>query len=358
MSELPDAAIVSKKKRWRLQFALSVRGMMLLIAVIAVILATQYHRTVITPKTAAKLTTVARLDKDEIYSIVWSPDRGQMAVIAWEKPVEIRDPVGLRLIETIGAGKKIIHFAFSPNKRIVAYTENFKPPVILDRETQKTITPPIKDQQADVVFSPDGKLLATGGYSTQAQLWRVSDGQHMQSFVTGPTQGGLRPEFSPDGRILAVGNRNSTTTLFDVATGELLHTLPKRETQGLQFDPTGKTLAVTYCDGSIGLWNVADGKLILKKKTTAEELYTLDWSPNGEVLVTAGHHGKITLWNPSDLSIIREIDAPDWVIRVKFSPDGLSLHFAAGDGKSGGKRWLEVMGIEGSLFSLLNRPRK
>ncbi len=297
--------------------------------------------------------------KSDIWQIAWSHKRDRMGVVGWEAPVEVRDAISLNVLDTIGEGKKIIHFAFSPQDGVVAYSENDmkKTAAILNRRTGKTVTLAVGSDQPDVVFSPDGLLLATGGYGTTVGLWRVADGEHVRTFDVGTVIGGLSPEFSPDGTLLAVGNRNSTTSVFRVATGELLFTLPKACSQELEFSPDGQVLAVVYVDGSVALWRVADGSLIVERKTSAEELYTVDWSPDGSILATAGRKAMITLWNPKDLSVVRELPAPEWVIRVKFTPDGLNLHYAGGDGRKGGKRKLEVLGIEGSLYSLLHRPR-
>jgi WD40 repeat protein len=133
--------------------------------------------------------------------------------------------------------------------------------------------------------------------------------------------------------------------------------LPKKMSHEIQFSPDGRTLAVVYVDGSVALWEVADGSLIAERKTQAQELYTVDWSPDGSLLATAGLKGMITIWDPRDLSVLRELPAPEWLIRVKFTPDGPSLHTAGGSRLKGGKRKLEILGIEGSLYTLLNRPR-
>jgi WD40 repeat protein len=333
--------------------------LMVLVALVAGLIAFAYRRAVITPGNVASLAPVARLDKNDIWQIAWSPERDRMAIVGWEAPVEVRDAVSLTLLETIGEGKRIVKFAFSPKRGVVAYSENgTNTATILDRRTGTTIHLDAGNTQAHVVFSPDGKLLATGSYGTTVRLWRVEDGQLVRTFDAGPVEGGMTPEFSPDGRLLAVGNRNSATGIFDVATGKKLFSLPKTMTQEIQFSPDGKTLAVVYVDASVALWRVADGSLQAERKTQAEELYTVDWSPDGSLLATAGRKGMITIWDPRDLSMIRELPAPEWLIRVKFTPDGLNLHTAGGSGVVGGKRRLEILGIEGSLYSLLNRPRK
>jgi WD40 repeat protein len=340
----------------RLRFSL--RVLIVLVALAALVLATQYRRTVITPGNLTKLTPVASLDKPEIYRIAWSRKRDRMGIVVWEAPVEVRDAISLGLVETIGEDKKIIEFAFSPDDGVIAYCENGpKTATILDRRTGKTVTVNAGNDQPSVVFSPDGLLLATGGYGTKVRLWRVADGELVQSFDAGPTAGGLTPEFSPDGTLLAVGNRNDTTRVFKVATGELMFTLPKGSSQELEFSPDGQTLAVVYVDATVALWRTGDGSLKAEHKTKAEELYSVDWSPDGSILATAGLKGKITLWDPKDLSVVRELPAPDWVICVKFTPDGLNLHYAGGSGAPGAPRKLEILGIEGSLYSLLHRPR-
>jgi WD40 repeat protein len=334
--------------------------LMVLVALVAGLLAFAYRRVGITPRNVASLAPVATLAKSDIWGIAWSPQRDRMGIVGFGAPVEVRDAVSLALLETIGEGKRILHFAFSPKQGVVAYSEydNSNTATILNRKTGSTIHLDAGNTQAHVVFSPDGKLLATGGYGTTVRLWRVEDGQLVRTFDAGPVEGGLTPEFSPDGRLLAVGNRNSTTGIFDVGTGKKLVSLPKTMTQEIQFSPDGKTLAVVYVDGSVALWRVADGSLLAERKTQAAELYTVDWSPDGTLLATAGREGMITIWDPRDLSVIRELPAPEWVIRVKFTPDGMNLHTAGGSSGLGSKNRLEILGIEGSLYSLLHRPRK
>ncbi len=246
---------VAVRRPWWGRFRLSFRMWMLVIGAVGVLVGTQYRRESISPRNVASLAAVAKLDKNDIYRIAWSRKRDRMGVIGWQTPVEVRDAVSLRLVETIGDQKKIIHFAFCPKDDIVAYSENdqSRTAKILDRGTGETVTVDAGGDQPDVVFSAGGSLLATGGYAAAVRLWSVPDGQFVRQFDVGPAIGGLTPEFSPDGRVLAVGHRNSTTFLFETATGRLLNVLPKAMSQEIQFHPEGHTLAIAYVDGSIAL---------------------------------------------------------------------------------------------------------
>jgi WD40 repeat protein len=196
-----------------------------------------------------------------------------------------------------------------------------------------------------VKFSPDGRTLATGGYGRSAHLWSASRGTLLRRFDL-DTEGGLTTEFGPDGTILAIGNRNSMTGLFDTATGNLRAILNgKFCSQELKFDPTGKTLAVVYVDGSLALWDVETGGLKLSVQADADELYTVDWSPDGSLLVTAGRNSMVTLWNAKDLSILNELESPEWVIQARFSPDGTRLYFCGGAADDPGDRHVEILTV-------------
>jgi WD40 repeat protein len=130
--------------------------------------------------------------------------------------------------------------------------------------------------------------------------------------------------------------------------------LPKRETHGLAFHPSGQVLAIAYCDGSIRLWKTATGELIAEQTKLAEEIYALDWSPDGKLLASSGLKGNICLWD-EQLQLRHSIPAPEWVISVKFSPDGSRLITAAGDAEGKVDRTVTVWGVPPALSRLFSR---
>jgi WD40 repeat protein len=282
-----------------------------------------------------KVVKLSELDRD-VWEIMWWPDRRHVSLLGWEGPVEMLRASTFDVVRKLAAGRRPIHIAISPSGETLALCENNTQVELHNLRSEKALVLETKNAQSAMAFSPDGRLLATGGYGTQARLWDTASGKVVRSLDAG-AEGGLTVVFSPDGKTLAVGNRNFDTHLYETATGKLLHVLDRKWSHELKFSPDGRTLAVAYVDGGVALWSVADGTLIRARETGAKEIYTLDWSASGDVLATAGLNAKITLWDTRDLTVLKELEAPEWVIRVRFSPDGSRLLSAGGSAGPGAK---------------------
>ena len=70
-----------------------------------------------------------------------------------------------------------------------------------------------------IAFSPDGRMLATGGVDPLVHLWDVRTGKLIRELEQDVGGAVCSLEFSPDGRILAVSGGEAVASLWDVATG-------------------------------------------------------------------------------------------------------------------------------------------
>jgi hypothetical protein len=297
----------------------------------------------ITINSLRHLEQVGQLHQD-VYRFGWNRDGSRLGMLEFGKALEIRAPGDFNLLRTVGDGRKIVSFDFSPDDRLVAIGENSTQVFLVDLVSGDERLIETQNDQPSVKFSPDGTLLATGGYGTKATLWSVATGERIRDVDAGPL-GGLTPVFSPDGKILAVGNRNATTRLFDVATGELLKELQLKMSHELKFSPNGKRLAVVYVEGKLAVWDVSTPKWNMHIATRPGELYSVDWSPDGSLLATSGVNGSVTLWNAVDLTILNELESPEWVICVRFSPDGARVVFSGGSTMNTPERFMEVWAV-------------
>lgn len=195
------------------------------ITLLSVFFAIAFHREPITRENLRELRSLGSI-QDDFYKIRFTEDGSRIAIVQWEKPVQIREGKTLMPIQTIAEDRKPIDFAFSKNPNVVGLSLNSKVAEIHLLDSKQIHKLDTGDSQPGVEFSPDGLLVATGGYSDNAKLWRVADGALLRTFPVYGT-GGLTTRFSPDGKIIAIGNRNSYATICDVETGERIAQLEK-----------------------------------------------------------------------------------------------------------------------------------
>jgi WD40 repeat protein/uncharacterized caspase-like protein len=142
-----------------------------------------------------------------------------------------------------------------------------------------------------LVFSPDGRLLATGTFRSGAiKLWETATGRELRNISTGGQTGmSLSPafNFSPDSRLLAVAASNNSVRVYDVVTGREVQTLTGGQASVMAsfgatfiaFSADGKKL-VTVSD-AIKVWDVVSWR----------ELKTLDTSSLTASGLTGGQGG-------------------------------------------------------------------
>jgi WD40 repeat protein len=107
--------------------------------------------------------------------------------------------------------------------------------------------------------------------------------------------------YSPDGKMLATGGRYDGVRLWDATTGKLLRFLPADGGQsifGLAFAPDSKTLVSSGTDGALEVWDVATGKNV-RQLASRDRLRPLCFSDDGKLLAAADRNG-MRVWKTAD----------------------------------------------------------
>lgn len=202
-----------------------------------------------------------------------------------------------------------------------------------------------------LAFSPDGRLVASGGDDPIIRVWDRSSGKEVRQ-ISCFKNGAERLCFSPDSKALACGMRTlgqrtgeRTLRLWDMDSGKDRCSFDCCDpfAGALAFSPDGRLLASSH--GSfrepaglmVRLWDTATGKELSRHLGNQEEITALAFSPDGKLIVSgAGGLGdtdnSVHVWEAATGRLIRRFESQHSdVISVAFAPNGLTIASGAGD---------------------------
>jgi roadblock/LC7 domain-containing protein len=113
---------------------------------------------------------------------------------------------------------------------------------------------------AAVVFSPDGKLIASASHDKTVRLWDVASGQ-VRSILEGHRDKVNAVAFSPDGKLVAPASYDMTVKLWGATSDQVRSTLDghTHSVNSVAFSPDGKLVASASWDKTIRVWDVKEG---------------------------------------------------------------------------------------------------
>jgi len=204
-----------------------------------------------------------------------------------------------------------------------------------------------------VAFSPDGNWLAAGLWTgskdgvsppgNDVAIWDAATGK-LELRLTGHTDGVHAVAFSPDGKLLVSGGSDGVAKVWDTTSGRERATLgfpslTKRLgevtpawVETVAFSPDGRTFVTSAGArlapgkpagiGEVTVWSAGSDRELAILKGYDGLAKAVIFSPDGKLLATAGVDGMVRLWATATLRQVGEMHGG---IPIVFSPDGREL---------------------------------
>ena len=282
------------------------------------------------------------LKPEEIALVRQWIDAGAPGPVGGAKPVDVLSR--LPKIASATATKPVHSMAVSADGKIIALGK-FGAVELIDAITRTPLRTigGIAGNANALAFSNDGASLyaAAGdaGISGIAYQFNVADGKLIRKFA-GHTDAVYAMALSPDGKLLATGGYDQKIGLWDAATGAATKLLKGHNgcINGLSFRPDGKVLASASADRTIKLWDPTTGARLDTLSQPTKEQFAVAFSADGKTLVAGGTDSRIRIWSVSAKAAEGSNPILDTrfahegaVLRLVFSPDGKSLLSSASD---------------------------
>jgi WD40 repeat protein/DNA-binding SARP family transcriptional activator len=186
-----------------------------------------------------------------------------------------------------------------------------------------------------LAFSHDGQLVAATGDARETVVWNVATRWVVKLLGPAGPMGASGVNFSPDDKLLATGGIDGMVHIYDLRTGKSVGSVQGNGSlQDLDFSPDGKRLAAAGLVGDIAIWNVA--RRTLERTIHHDDaIFSIRFSPDGKEIATGDLPGNVDFWDPvTGRQVGRTLGGQNGdVLSVAFNPSGTEVITTSKDGK-------------------------
>ena len=269
--------------------------------------------------------------KELVNKIVFSPNSNLIATRTTNNQITIWNLAGEKLPNMAPRPETnsvmVSGMVFSHDSKMLAtYCVQYcrtKTAKLWDLETGNNYDLTHDDEVWEVVFSADGKLLATRSKDGTAKVWRLELNRKPTPLHTLQHQDEVwQVQFSGDSRLVATASKDKTAKIWDAVTGNNLQTLPHDDAiNGIQFSPDSQMLA-SYSSGNSQIWHRQRSFIIALDHE--DEIKGIEFSPNSQQIVTYSKDKTGVIWN-QDGEKLHTLLHTDELQGVSFSADGSKI---------------------------------
>jgi WD40 repeat protein len=197
----------------------------------------------------------------------------------------------------------------------------------------------LADRVLALEFSPDGKLLASGGgepsRSGEVKIWNPADGKLVKALTDPHSDTVFSVRWSPEGDKLATSGADRFMKIFDAKTGALIRAFEghTHHVLAVAWHLNGRILATGSADNTIKVWDLRTGEQKRTVQGFSKEITSLSYLADSTRVIASGGDNSIKVNNVDNGGNERNLGgSPDFIYAAAASADGKTIVGGGQDG--------------------------
>jgi WD40 repeat protein len=187
---------------------------------------------------------------------------------------------------------------------------------------------PLADRVNAVRFSPDGRMLATGGGEPsrggEILLWQAATGRLVQTLTNVHSDTVFSLDFSRDGKLLASGAADKFMRVTELSSGKVVKTFEGHTHHVLcvSWKRDGRTLASAGADNVVKVWDFLTGERRKNIDGYGKEVTSVQFVGITDQAITSAGDARVRLVRDNGTEVRSFTGAADFVYAAAATPDG------------------------------------
>lgn len=277
----------------------------------------------------------------EIFSVAFDPSGHHLAVGRANGTIQLFEIVGPVAVEATSRRDAhpggVMGLAFSPDGKLLASggadsrVRVWKPNTIEPVKEMSGHTATV----TDVAFNADSTRIASGSNDKTVQMWDVASGERIGDPMRGHGGLVLSVDFTEDGSDIVSGGNEHTMRLWDATMGQPISTPISSKTgpvTDVAISSDGREFVSVGVDRTVRVWNADTGAQIDSMSGHTGTITSVALSPADSTVASASSDGTVRLWRRGT-DDVKVLDAGRPLTSVAFSPTGGHLAVGGVDGQ-------------------------
>ncbi len=278
-----------------------------------------------------------------VTQLAWSPDNRRLAaasaeqILVYGPPLpNTQPPVELILHQTTVCEAPVQRLQFTPDARRLLTS------LTSGRLDEWTCAGPEQRRQFahggpvyGTAVSKDGTIVVSCSADQTVRVWDNITGQQKFS-LTGHRGAVHSVALSADETFVVSSGADGTLRLWDIVGGRQLKQLAAWETTmySVAIHPAGGLVAAAGADRRVHLLDLISGTEVRSMSGHTDYIHSVAFNPDGSRLLSYGYAGQLKTWSTVDGSVISQQQIGRIGNTARYSPDGLRIILASGDGST------------------------